>query len=80
MTTLRRNQRDEAIRVITTLTRCYRALSRDHAPKPELRRYLDRIQNVATLYDIDLTPQLRAEILAQAEAENARHGTMDLHT
>lgn len=80
MPRLNRAARDQAMQVIETLARCYHALSREHAPTPELRRYLDRIQTVADRYDIDLTPHLRALILDRAQATNERHGTMDLHT
>ena len=79
MTTLRRNQRDEALKVIVNLARCYKALCKENAPRPERRRYLDRIQATANDNDIILTPSIRAAILAEAEQENHQRGTLDLH-
>jgi len=80
MPRLNRAATDQALQVIQTLARCYHALSRDNAPTPELRRYLDRMQLVADTHDIKLTPALRAMLLAHAEELNEERGTMDLHT
>lgn len=66
---LNESARDVAWETIENLTRCYVALSRANAPRPELLRYLDRIQNVSTIYEIPLTPQIRAAILARATEE-----------
>jgi hypothetical protein len=79
MPRLNRAAQDQALQVIETLARCYHALSRENAPTPELRRYLDRIQATATKAGIDLTPRLRALIYDRAQATNDEHGTMDLH-
>jgi len=81
MVKLNRNAKAEAERVIVTLTRCYRALSREQAPTTELRRYLDRIQSIADRAGIVLTPTLRARYLELAARESrARGSDMDLHT
>jgi len=79
MPNLNRAARDEAWSTIHTLLRCYKALSAEHAPAAERRRYLDRVQETATRAGITLTPAIRAALLETAERENATRGTLDLH-